>query len=532
MRSIVATLVATALLTAAGTAHAATRESIGTVDFGVSCSKVVRGEFDRAVALLHHMMYRASRSTFEAIAREDPDCAMARWGIAITLFQPLWPTRPAPDDLERGRKEIAKAEEIGPEKGYEKKLVAATKAFFAGRDAKWADRIREWARGMKTAYHAHPDHADTAAFFALSRLAIGALEGTQQKENARAVEVLLAVREEMPAHPGTFHYTIHANDIDGRASENLGIVRGYADIAPSVPHALHMPTHIFVRLGLWQEVIDWNRKSAAAALHFPAGEHVSHHYPHAMDYLVYAYLQRGEDNAARKVLEESLSRSPYQPSFISAFHLSTIPARYAVERRAWKEAAKLEPRTPESIPWDAFAWAESLTWFARGLGAAHVGNLEKAKRAEKKMTALRDRSEKAGERQFARYIEIDRRILAGHIGRAQGKDDETVELLRSAAELEAEVQKHPVAPGALLPPNEALGELLLELGHPAEALAAFEASDDVWPRRFNTLAGAVRAASAAGKTAKAEAWSRRLAEVAPEPTREMPAYLQEHGRGE
>lgn len=494
-------------------------DSIGEVDFGVSCAEEVKGDFDRAIAFLHHMMYVEARAAFEAIAAEDPDCAMAHWGIATTLFQPLWPTRPSADDLARGRAEIARAKEQGVGSKVDGNLIAATEAFFAGEGADWWSRLHAWATAMEKAYAAHPEHLDTAAFYALSRLAIAPVSEERAMENARAAEVLLAIHEKSPEHPGAVHYTIHANDVDGRAVESLDVVRSYDDIAPSMPHALHMPTHIFVRLGDWPAVIEWNRKSADAALRFPAGDATSHHFPHATDYLAYAYLQRGEDGRARAVLEETVTKEAFQPSFISAFHLAALPARYAVERRAWKDAAAIEPRTPASIPWDSFGWAESLSWFALGLGAAHLGDLEKAKEAESRMAALEKAARGAGEQDFATYIEIDRKILAGRIARGEGKDAEAVALTREAARLEGTVEKHPVTPGAVLPPGEALGDLLLELDRPAEALAAYEASAKIWPKRYRTLLGASKAARAAGDDAKAERYAAELAVVAPDTER-------------
>lgn len=500
---------------AAAQAGAAHEHDLGEVHFGVSCAPDVQPEFDRAVALLHHMMYEDARRTFEAVAEHDPDCAMAHWGIATTLFQPLWPTRPSGEDLGRGWEEVQRARALGPASERERNLVAATEGFFREPEtADWATRVQRWAAGMEAAYEAHPDDDETAAFYALSQLALGTVAGDRMARNERAAEVLLAIHEEAPNHPGAIHYTIHANDVDTRAGESLEVVRSYSGIAPSVPHALHMPTHIFVRLGEWPDVIDWNRRSADAALEVDAGGGVSHHYPHATDYLLYAYLQRGDDEQARSVLEETLSKKRFQDSFISAFHLASIPARYAVERRAWGEAAALEPGTPATLSWDRYPWPEAITWFAQGLGAARSDELAAAREAESRMTALHQRAEEAGERDLATYIEVDRLVLAGWIARAEGDDGTAVERIRAAAELEGTVQKHPVTPGALYPPYEALGDLLLELDRHEEALAAYEASLETWPKRYNSLLGAARAAAALGQADVAERYYQELLEVA------------------
>ena len=514
-----------AIATTGGTAfsqHAGdhTGDELGAVHFPVSCAPGVQADFDRAVALLHHMMYEESRAAFVAIAKADPECAMAHWGIATTLFQPLWPTRPGPDQLQRGREAIWKARELGPGTEREAAFVAAVEAFYRDEAAAWWSRIERWAASMEMAYKAYSDDLEMAAFYALSHLAAGQNAEDRQAYQARAAEVLLAVYEREPTHPGAIHYTIHANDVDDRADKSLAVVRSYYDIAPSVPHALHMPTHIYVRLGDWPSVIEWNRRSADAALEFPAGDAVSHHYPHAMDYLVYAYLQQGDDAKARAALEETLAKRKYQGTFISAFHLAAMPARYAVERRDWTEAASLTPMTPADLPWYLYQWAEAQTWFAKGLGAIRLDDLDAADRALEKIESLRDAAAEAGEGGFATYIEIDLRTMAAW--RAMRKDnvEAALSLARSAVELEGTIQKHPVTPGSYLPPGEALGDLLMESGDPAEALKAYEKSLAVWPRRFNGLLGAARAARASGNGSSATEYYGILLEVAPHSDRE------------
>ncbi len=497
-----------AIVTSSATAqHAADKqmatENLGVVHFPTSCSPDVQGDFNQAVALLHHMMYIESRRAFEGIAEKDPACAMAHWGIAMTLFQPLWHPA-APEALKRGWEEVQKAKALGPATDRERALVAAVEAVFREPEsADWWARLTRWSEAMGAAYRKNYDDYDIAALYALSELAAGQVAEDRMAHQARAANVLLRIYEREPTHPGAIHYTIHANDVDTRAGESLDIVRSYGQIAPSVPHALHMPTHIFVRLGAWPDVIEWNRKSAEAALRFPAGDAISLHYPHAMDYQLYAYLQRAEDEKARAVLDETLRREPYQADFASAFHLAAMPARYAVERRAWAEAAALSPRSPAYLNWDGYRWPEALTWFAKGLGAVHTRDLAGARKAEARMQELHDRAKSAGERDFARYIEIDRQILAAFITRAEGDAEGAVARLRQASEAERAVQKHPVTPGGFLPANEALGDLLLELKRPNEALAAYETALRTAPRRYNTVLGAARAARDAGDLARA-----------------------------
>jgi tetratricopeptide (TPR) repeat protein len=507
-------------------------EPLGAVDFRVSCAEATQPAFDRALGFMHHMMYEQARSAFEGIAETDPECAMAYWGIATTRFQPLWPTRPSTDELEQGWSEIQQAKELEPATERERNLVAATEAFFRDPEtAGWWTRIERWADGMEAAYNASPDDHDTAALYGLSLLALSPVTEDRGPLHDEAETVLRAVYDQAPTHPGAIHYMIHATDVDGRADRALDMVESYGDIAPQVPHALHMPTHIYVRLGEWPGVIDWNRRSADAALERPVGDAVSHHYPHATDYILYAYLQRGEDDRALEVLEETVAKDNFQRSFISAFHLAAMPARYAVERRQWEEAAAIEPRSPDYLPWDDALWAEGMSWLARGLGALHTGDLEGAQEAEERLSALRDDAKAAGEDAFAAYIEIDRLILAGWIARTEDRPDEAVELIREAARLEGTVEKHPVTPGALMPPYEALGDLLLDLDRPAEALEAYRASDDVWPGRFNTLLGAARAAAAAGDEEAARDWYAELLEVAEGSDRAAVSEAQEHLEG-
>ncbi len=493
--------------------HHASGDDIGAVDFAVSCAPEVRADFDRAIALLHHMMYVESRAAFDRIAEREPGCAMAQWGIAMTLFQPLWPSRPGRADLQRGAAAVQRALELGPGTDRERALVVATGAFYREPDsAEWWTRIRRWSGAMDEAFALRPEDTETAAFYALSQLAVAPVSESPALHRARAAEVLLGIHDRASRHPGAIHYTIHANDVHDRAGESLDIVRSYADIAPSVPHALHMPTHIFVRLGAWPDVIEWNRKSADAALRFPAGDAVSHHYCHGMDYLAYAYLQRGADADAQAVVMATLSRAPHQGTFISAFHLAAMPARYAVERRDWAEAAALEVRQPDYLTWDQFWWPEAISWFAKGLGAAQTGDLVAARASEARMGVLRDDAEQAGEQAFARYIEIDRLVLAGWIAHAEGQSEAAAARMREAADVEASVQKHPVTPGALYPPYESLGYLLLP-ERPSEALDAFAASLEIWPKRYHSLLGAARAARGSGDAARAKRYYQELLDV-------------------
>jgi len=498
-------------------------DDLGTVDFQASCTPAVQEDVNRAVALLHHMMYEQSRAAFEAIVEEEPACAMAHWGVATTLFQPLWPARPDAETRRRAWNAVQTARELGPETDRERALLDATAAFFEDPEADtWWPRIERWAESMEDAHRTYPDDIEIAAFHGLALLAAGQVADDQLAENARAAEVLSGVHAREPLHPGAIHYTIHADDATGRADQHLHMVEQYGEIAPMVPHALHMPSHIYVRLGEWPEVIEWNRKSADAALDHPVGDRVSFHHVHALDYMLYGHLQRGDDEQAAAVLDEAWAAGTYQDDFITAYHLAVMPARMAVERRNWEAAARIEPGVPDYLAWDGYLWPRAISHFARGLGGVHTGDLDKAREAESTMAELERRAENAGERAFATYIGIDRRILAGWIAHAEGDDEVAVRHLREAADLEDGIQKHPVSPGSLLPPREALGDLLMEQERAAEARQAYEASLDVWPGRYNSMLGAARAARAAGDDEGARAHYQALLDVVEDARRDRP----------
>lgn len=465
---------------------------IGAVAFGADCSAEVRDRVDGALGLLHHMMYEQARAVFVQVAEEEPSCAMAHWGVATSLFQPLWSGRPSPEALQQGFAASERAREV-VSSAREVALVEATAAFFRDPESTdyWA-RMGQWAEGMSAAYGAFPEDLDTAALYALSRLAIAPIAEDRGALFDEAERVLQSVFEASPTHPGGVHYAIHATDVDGRAERALDRVAVYGEIAPSVPHALHMPSHIHVRLGAWSEAIVWNRRSADAALATQAGDRVAPHHIHALDYLLYAALQGGDDVLARTVLDETAAVGSYMEDFGVAFHLAIMPARFVVERRAWGEAAALDLDAHGYLAWDRYVWPQATFWFARGLGAAHTGDPGAAREAEARMVALRDRATEAGERGFATFIEIDRLVLAGVIAQVDGDAEGAIVFLEEAAALEGTVEKHPVTPGALMPPYEALGDLFLELGRYPEALEVYEASDRRWPGRYNTLLGMMR----------------------------------------
>jgi tetratricopeptide (TPR) repeat protein len=475
------------------------QESLGAVSFATSCDPSVQDDFNRAVALLHHMTYPFAGAAFREVTARDPGCAIAYWGEAMTLFQPLWPTRPGVADMERGWGLMVRARE-GSASPREELFLAAGEAFFDPEgDPDYWTRIDRWVEASTAVYATYPNDLEAAAFFALARLATSARSGDPAGRNAEAAEVLSAVLATEPTHPGAVHYTIHANDLSGRENESLDVVRTYGDIAPQNPHALHMPTHIFVRLGEWEESIGWNRRSAEAALAHrvgPSEEFTWDEYPHAVEYLVYAHLQQGDDASASELIETLTAIPDLQPSFKTAFHIASTGARFALERQDWEAASQLAVRQPETLDWDRFTWPEAVVWHARGLGAAYLERPAMVQESLDALASLSGRAADAGESYFSAQIRILELEVQGWQALTQNDSDSAIRFLREALSLENATPKHPVTPGATLPAGELLGDAYMALGEPESARNAYAASNDRIPGRLNSLLGLARASIA------------------------------------
>jgi tetratricopeptide (TPR) repeat protein len=493
------------------------------VHFPVSCGAESQPDFDRAVTLLHHMTYPQARATFAALAARKPDCAMAQWGIAMTLFQPLWPTRPGPDDLRAGWEAVRKAQAAPAPSAREQLFIDAAAAFFREPESTdYWQRIERWEAAMAALHAAYPQDTEATVFYALALLA-AARPGPSTLEHAQAAAALLqTVLRTNPDQPGAMHYLIHANDVPGREHEDLATLREYEAVAPDNPHALHMPTHIYTRLGDWEGVIRGNLRAADAALKYPSGAHgefVSDEFPHALEYLVYAYLQRGEDARAAAEIARLLATPKLEPSAKTAFHLASTRARYALERHAWAEAAALVPRAPALVDWDRFPWPEAVSWFARGYGALRGGDLSEPARAIARMQELEAHAAAAGEEIFARQIRILRLALAGWSAHGAHDDAAALALLRQSVELEFNTPKPAVTPAPTVPAAELLGDLLLELERNGEALAAYRQSLERYPHRFNATLGVARALAASGDGAGAQESYCELLRLAPRGSR-------------
>ncbi len=497
--------------------HQARPEKLGTITFPTSCAPASQGPFARAVALLHSFWYDEAEKAFAAVAAADPACAMAQWGVAMSLYHPIW-AAPTPAEIARGKAAVEKAVAAGAWTDREKTYVAAIESFF--KDAETVDhRIRALAyeKAMERVHQQYPEDREAAVFYALALLGTAAPADKTYSNQKKAGEILNRILPQQPDHPGVAHYLIHSFDYPALAALALPAARSYSKIAESSPHALHMPSHIFVRLGLWDDSIRANEDSAAAAL-----AHVRKTDPgasafdelHALDYLVYAFLQQGRDTQAQEILTRALAvKRVDNPNFAAAYALAAVPARYAVERGRWADAAALEVG-PAWFPWDKYPFAEAITQTARAVGAARSGNVPRAKEALARLEALHGAAVTAKLPYWPDQIQIQRREAAAWLALAEGRKDEAVALMKEAVAQEDATDKHPVTPGTLLPAREMYGDLLMELGRPAEALAEYEASLATAPHRFYALGAAVRAADAAGRRDAARAHFATLAKVA------------------
>jgi len=504
-------LLATALT--AQEAHQHHHGGLGTVRFETSCDSSVQAPFQRAVAMLHSFWYDEAEKAFRAIAATDPTCGMAYWGVAMSNYHPVWAPPTAPE-LARGAEAAEKAVAAGAKTARERDYISAIAAFY--KDSKTlAHRARSLAyeQAMEQVYRKHPADSEAAIFYALALLGTAPptdkLYGNQKKAAAILNEVLPKNRE----HPGVAHYIIHSFDYPRLAELALPAARSYAKIAPDSPHAIHMPSHIFIRLGLWDDSIQSNIASATSAK-----THVQRLKPgagsfdqlHAMDYLVYAYLQQGRDRKAKQVYDEMLAIKTLDlENFAAAYALAAIPARYALERREWTQAAGLQLH-PAGFPWKNFRYAEAIVVFARGLGAARSGDRAAAGREVERLAAIRGEIAGASGYDWASQVEVQRRTVEAWLAHAEGKSEQAVPLMRSAADLEDKIDKHPVTPGAVLPARELLGELLLETKRPTEALKELEAALQESPNRFNTLHLAARSARLLGRQEDAAGYYSKL----------------------
>ena len=505
----VATLTWVLCSSSMASAQGAGGEKLGTVTFPVSCTPAASQQFARAVALLHSFWYEEAVKAFTEVTVTDPACAMGFWGVAMSMYYPLW-YPPSEATLKAGLAVLDRANAVGAKTQRERDYLAAIETFYRDWDkSDHRSRTVAYEKAMERLYARYPDDYEAAIFYALALNATAPPTDKTYANQLKAGAILEKVLTEQPNHPGVAHYIIHSYDSAPFASRALPAARSYAKIAPSAPHALHMPGHIFTRLGLWQESIDSNRLSADAGVAYSTkagAEGVWDQTLHSLDYLVYAYLQTGRDVAAKRVADEVATiHKAYPESLPAAYALAAIPARVAVERHRWSEAAALT-LSPSTFPWSRFAWGEGIIAFARALGMARGGDISGAEKEVQKLASLRDSLVQAKNKYWADQVEVQHRTASALVVRAQGKNQEALNLLRSATDLESSMDKHPVTPAPIVPTRELLGELLLELNQPAEALREFEGTLMAEPNRFRSLFGAAQAAERSRDTDKARAF--------------------------
>jgi len=492
--------------------HDLTEQEIGSVHFSTSCAKAVETNFNHGVALLHSFQYEQARGMFEEIAKQDPKCAMAQWGVAMSHYHGLWEN----GDTAAGRMAIRKAEARAAENpqttAREKAYIDALAEIYREDTKDSYTHGQAFEAKMGAVQAAYPDDSEAAIFHAIT-LAITAPKTDKTFSNQRKCgEILEPIFAKQPQHPGVAHYIIHCYDNPVLAQRGLVAARAYAKIAPASAHANHMPSHIFTRVGSWDESIASNRKSAelaAGAESTATTGEARDQRLHAMDYLEYAYLQSGRVQQGKAVLDEMNTFQPVRGISVTGdYALAAIPARYAIEMGNWAQAGGLKVRT-EGVP-----WAQAISWVAIGVGSARSGNVVRAAQAEQALAALRDAIAKQNNTYWANQVEVQRREVAGWIAEANGKSADAISLLRSATELEESMDKAAVTPGAVIPAREMLAEMLMLEHHPQDALTEYEAVLKLAPNRFNALYGAASAADAAGNHATATRYFQKLIEVA------------------
>ena len=475
-------------------------EKLGTVSFSTTCAPAVQKQFDRAIALLHSFTYPDAEKGFQNVLSADPGCAMAHWGIAMSLYHELWEA-PGPADLARGSAELAQAEKM-KSSTREREYIAALATYYREYD-KLSPQQRAKAYSDAMSHVAEENSKDTEAqiFYALSLIATASPMDKAHPNQKKAVAILKPLYKKYPDHPGLAHYIIHGCDSTEMAREGLQAARDYSKIAPSAPHALHMPSHIFTRLGYWDDSIQSNLASRAAAhKHGDIGEEL-----HAMDYLTYAYLQRGRDDDAAKVIRDLRTMEKLnEGDFKIGYAAVAMPVRYAIERRQWADAAKIE--TADEAPPQVAAIAR----WARALGLARSGHPDDANAEIEKLKELHEKVRSNGSPFWVTQVHAQLLEAQAWAANARGQNDEALNLLRSAADEEDSVEKLPVTPGPIVPAREQLADLLLALKRPKEALKEFEDSLVQAPGRRGALAGATRASEMTGNKAKADQFRAEL----------------------
>lgn len=487
---------------------------LGTVSFPSSCDPKVQPQLDRAVAMLHSFWFVEGEKAFREVLKADPACAVATWGIAsILMSNPLAGQGASPKGAEAAQLAIEEGRRIGAQTPRERDYIEAVAAYYQD-FAKRPERERQLARAQafEALARRYPTDDEAQIFSALYTAGTQTQADQTYSAYLKAASVLEEQFRKHPDHPGVAHYLIHSYDAPPIAAKGVSAAKRYAGIAPAAPHALHMPSHIFTRVGSWAESAATNKRSMEVAAAGGEGDEAWH----AVDYMVYAYLQLGRDAEARKVMDESRYLPGTSGRFVGPYAMAAVPARYALERGAWKEAAQLPPAR------SSFPFVDAITHFSRSVGAARSGDLAAAQQDADQLDRLHKALVDARNSYWATEVDVQRTIAQAWIRLGEGNKDEALRLMRTAAEAEDRNEKHIVTPGRVLPARELLGEMLLELRQPAAALKEFEASQQREPNRFRNYVGAARAAELAGDRAKAAGYYRKLVDLARDADTERP----------
>jgi hypothetical protein len=478
---------------------------LGSVNFQTSCNEVAQRRFNRAMRYQHSYWYLLAKEIFEETLQADPNCAMAQWGIALTLLDNPHNAIPR-GNLAPGLAAIQKAKEMNAKTERERDYIDALMLMYADHEKlSHGQRIRMFRDALEKLAAKYPDDDEVQIAYAITLNTSADLNDKTYTQQLKGTAILEPLSKRMPRHPGVTHYLIHLYDYPELAAKGLDAANRYAQIAPAAPHAQHMPSHIYTRVGYWKESINSNIASLKAA----KAEKSVGNYLHAQDYMVYAHLQLGQDKQARAVIDEMMQESDFKATVLAAdYALAASPARYAVERGEWDAAAQLQVR-PTSFP-----FVMAISHFARALGAARSGNPEAAQPDIAKLAELRDRLREAKDNYWAGIVDIQRQVAAAWVLHAQGKYDEAVKAMSAAADAEDKTEKHVVTPGPVAPARELFGVMLLDRGMAQDALVAFEATVRKEPNRFNAIAGAARAAERLGDKAKAKNYYQKLTTLA------------------
>lgn len=480
-------------------------QQLGNITLQVTCTGDSSVHIMRGIALLHHMTYGLAKKEFQTATTLDPQCAIGYWGEAMTGIHPLWSDKPTEDVFNSGKELLDKALSSTNKSGKDTDYIIATQHYYTpGWTADEKVNLEGLERGWEAVYLKYPDDLEARSLYALAHLANADPQDKTYTRQLYAGDLLERVLAEVQNHPGAHHYTIHAYDYPPLAEKALDVAYSYGSIAPDIPHALHMPTHIFTRLGFWEDSIEMNKRSAAAALKNPAPDgSISLHYLHALDYLAYAYLQKGQDIKAEEVMNTIANLDgPIQKHVASSYTLASVSVRLVLERQDWEGASQVKAQTPGDYPLRSHPAMFAITHFARALGAANSGKEDMAIEEIAILNDLKEQESKSSP-YWAKQVEIQQLSAVAWLTYNQGLKEHGLNVMKKAADMESTTEKHPVTPGEVLPAGELYGDMLFKSGDYASALRQYEQALLRSPNRLNSLYGAAHAAELTGDIGKA-----------------------------